>query len=286
MIFGNIVGLSVGTITESRSKMSTLGYHKPLQAGIYGASKTGSYSIVLSQGYEDDIDEIDYIKYTGSGGRDPNTGKQIADQEFTKNNKGLQINCDYNLPVRVWRGFQTKYGPVYGYRYDGIYYVKEYRRELGASGFYICRFHLYSENEYEEIIKILDGKINPDSKPPERNDQRRGGYKRDYSIPEAIKVIYENKCQICQIILESPTGLISVGAHIQGLGDLGPDIKSNMLCLCPNHHAQFDAFSFYVEPSTFEIKALKGFEEKKLIINHKIDKKFFLYHKNKYAESN
>ena len=59
--------------------MKTLGYHTPIQAGIWGASKTGTCSIVLSEGYEDDIDEIDYIKYTGHGGRDPRSPKQIAD---------------------------------------------------------------------------------------------------------------------------------------------------------------------------------------------------------------
>ena len=71
MEFGNIEGLEVGTILQSRREMKTLGYHTPIQAGIWGASKTGACSIVLSEGYEDDIDEIDYIKYTGHGGRDP-----------------------------------------------------------------------------------------------------------------------------------------------------------------------------------------------------------------------
>jgi hypothetical protein len=37
-------------------------------------------SIVLSGGYVDDLDEGDLIVYTGEGGRDPGTGRQIADQ--------------------------------------------------------------------------------------------------------------------------------------------------------------------------------------------------------------
>ena len=89
MEFGNIEGLEVGTILQSREEMGARGYHNPRQKGIWGASKTGSCSIVLSEGYEDDIDEIDYIKYTGQGGRNPNSKKQIADQEFTDGNKGL-----------------------------------------------------------------------------------------------------------------------------------------------------------------------------------------------------
>ena len=51
MEFGKIQGLEVGTILQSRKEMKTLGYHTPLQAGIWGASKTGACSIVLSEGY-------------------------------------------------------------------------------------------------------------------------------------------------------------------------------------------------------------------------------------------
>ena len=79
MEFGNIEGLEVGTILQSREEMGARGYHNPRQKGIWGASKTGSCSIVLSEGYEDDIDEIDYIKYTGQGGRNSNSKKQIAE---------------------------------------------------------------------------------------------------------------------------------------------------------------------------------------------------------------
>ena len=98
-------------------------------AGIWGAAE-GAYSTVLSGGYEDDIDELDYILYTGQGGRDPSTGHQVADQEFIIGNKVLKLSCEYNLPVRVTRGHQIDRGPKSGYRYDGLYYVKIYNREL------------------------------------------------------------------------------------------------------------------------------------------------------------
>jgi putative restriction endonuclease len=90
------------------------------------------------------------------------------------------------------------------------------------------------------------------------------------------------------VTLKSPGGDISIGAHIQGLGKphQGYDILSNMFCLCPNHHAQFDAFSFYIEPENLKIKFLDGFDGKKINIKHKINKKFFAYHKKMYAEKN
>ena len=46
----------------------------------------------------------------------------------------------------------------------------------------------------------------------------------------------------------------------------GPDVLENMLCLCPNHHEQFDKFGYYIDPETFEVKQLKGFEGKKIKI--------------------
>ncbi|MBT6251913.1 MAG: hypothetical protein HOI84_01280, partial [Flavobacteriaceae bacterium] len=48
------------------------------------------------------------------------------------------------------------------------------------------------------------------------------------------------------------SGPIAIGAHIKPLGrpHSGPDVKENLLCLCPNHHDQFDALAFSIEPST------------------------------------
>jgi putative restriction endonuclease len=56
------------------------GVHGGVQQGIGG----GGNSIALSGGYVDDIDENDFIIYTGQGGRDPNTNHQIADQELKR----------------------------------------------------------------------------------------------------------------------------------------------------------------------------------------------------------
>jgi len=48
-----------------------------MQAGIVGGTGSGAESIVLSGGYTDDEDHGDEIIYTGDGGRDPRTGRQI-----------------------------------------------------------------------------------------------------------------------------------------------------------------------------------------------------------------
>jgi hypothetical protein len=60
-----------------------------------------------------------------------------------------------------------------------------------------------------------------------------------------LKRLYENCCSVCgkQIIIGvGPDKHYSEAAHVKpvGLPHNGPDIKSNMLILCPEHHLQFD----------------------------------------------
>jgi putative restriction endonuclease len=64
--------------------------HRGLIQGIATAGST----IVLAGGYVDDEDFGDTIIYTGEGGRDPNTGAQIADQELSGRNLELVQNYD------------------------------------------------------------------------------------------------------------------------------------------------------------------------------------------------
>jgi E3 ubiquitin-protein ligase UHRF1 len=55
---------------------SEAGVHRPPVGGIAGSEKTGCFSIVLSGGYEDDVDNGDEFLYTGSGGRDLSGNKR------------------------------------------------------------------------------------------------------------------------------------------------------------------------------------------------------------------
>ena len=82
--FGHIPGIAVGSSFPDRAALSAAGLHRQMQAGITGSGKAGAESIVLNEGYEDDIDRGDEIIYTGEGGRDPNTSSQIADQTSRK----------------------------------------------------------------------------------------------------------------------------------------------------------------------------------------------------------
>src|SRR3954447_18590718 len=104
---------------DSRQAAHDAGAHRPLQAGISGAAAEGADSIVVSGGYEDDEDYGDVIVYTGHGGNDPATARQVADQRLERGNLALAVSADRGLPVRVVRGAggDAAYSPTRGYRY-------------------------------------------------------------------------------------------------------------------------------------------------------------------------
>ena len=104
LFFGELENIKVGQIFKDRDELSKARVHGPTMSGIWGRESEGACSIVLSGGYEDDIDDLNYILYTGQGGQDKPGGKQISNQEFVRGNKALVLSQKYNLPVRVTRG--------------------------------------------------------------------------------------------------------------------------------------------------------------------------------------
>jgi len=161
--FGPIPGIEVGINYFLRIQISEEGIHRPPVAGIAGTAKLGCPSLVLSGGYEDDVDNGEEFYYTGAGGRDlsgnKRTAEQSFDQELTKSNGALALNCDCKFddknggeakdwrngkPIRVVRGYKgakhSKYAPELGNRYDGIYKVVKYWPEKGKSGFRVWRY--------------------------------------------------------------------------------------------------------------------------------------------------
>lgn len=99
-IIGAVPDVEVGSHFPNRQALHDADMHRGLMRGIAPAGS----SIVLSGGFVDDEDDGDEIIYTGEGGRDPNTGRQIADQTLTGGNLALAENYVEGLPVRVVRG--------------------------------------------------------------------------------------------------------------------------------------------------------------------------------------
>ncbi|MYE01120.1 MAG: hypothetical protein F4Y03_07535, partial [Alphaproteobacteria bacterium] len=76
-----------------------------------------------------------------------------------------------------------------------------------------------------------------------RRTVERQEQQRDQRKAAVLKQYYGNTCMFCEVGLEIGDGkTYSEAAHIKALGKPhnGPDKKSNMLVLCPNHHLQFD----------------------------------------------
>ena len=158
--FGHISGYPEGSCFGSRVDLSQAGLHRPRTAGISGSGRAGANSVVLAGGYEDTGDFGDEILYTGHGGRDPETGRQVAHQTLTRGNLALACNTHSGLPVRVIRGARqhSPYAPEAGYRYDGLYTVDDYWREVGKASFYIWRFRLV---KYQDLRRFLKKNIPP-----------------------------------------------------------------------------------------------------------------------------
>ena len=288
--FGHIPGTRVGQIFKDRRALKDAGIHANIQKGIWGAG-TGACSIVLSGGYEDDEDYLDFILYTGQGGQDEKTKKQIKDQEFVQGNKGLIISYENQSPVRVTRGYQIPNGPKEGYRYDGLYKVEKYEYSIGREGFKMCRFHLQSVQSIEGLKTSLTNTFKSSYLETQRENVNVNKIIRDPKNAEMIKSIYDFRCQVCRIRLDTPYKRpIAIGAHIKGLGTPhnGPDNIENMLCLCPNHHDQLDKYSYSINPLDHSIIGLKEFQNQKLFKEkkHKLNNLFLEYHYQYFLKVN
>lgn len=87
-----------------KKQVSEAGIHRPLVAGIHGKGNEGAYSIVVSGGYEDDMDNGDEFEYTGAGGRDLSGNKRVngqtCDQVLATTNKWVK-----SIVIPEWKTY-------------------------------------------------------------------------------------------------------------------------------------------------------------------------------------
>jgi len=247
---GEVPGITEGKFFRDRQELHDLGLHRGLMRGI---APHGS-SVVLSGGYPDDEDNGNIIVYTGEGGRDPASSRQIQDQEFTGGNKHLAENHLKGIPVRVHRGkdYIDKMPTGFRYRYDGLYRVAECWNQRGRDGFNICRFRLEKiaeEQTPSSSIGVSMPELPAGNVTPQRKESRVTRIVRDSDVSDAVKELHDYTCQICEVRLVTPRGAYAEGCHIKPLGrpHAGPDTQENLLCLCPNCHVQFDEQAVWVE---------------------------------------
>jgi putative restriction endonuclease len=281
-VFGHISGYPVGSRFETRAELSEAGLHRPTVAGISGSEREGADSIVLSGGYEDDQDIGDVIVYTGHGGRDQETGRQVADQNFIRGNRALAYSSLNGLPVRVIRGsgHPSPYSPSSGYRYDGLYLVDDYWHETGRSGFRIWRYRLIKLPKHPDGNQANVERPDTPSAAP-RHETTVLRIIRDTKQARSIKELHDYRCQMCGIRLEGLAGPYAEAAHVRPLGTPhhGPDTPDNILCLCPNHHVLFDHGGVMID----EYLSLIGMQGRlKVHPQHQIDEAHLRYRREHY----
>jgi putative restriction endonuclease len=269
-VFGYIEGVPVGTTFTDRRALLEAGVHRQLQAGIAGSATEGADSIVVSGGYEDDDDFGDLIVYTGQGGNDPATKRQVAHQQLTRGNAALAESCRKGLPVRVVRGRNpdSVYAPPSGFRYDGLYYVDEYWQALGKSGFSIWRFRLVSQERRPTADAV-------EPEPASRVHTTVQRLVRSTEVVQRVKELHSSACQVCGSAIEVRGGWYAEGAHIRPLGHPhdGPDVLSNVLCLCPNDHVRFDFGAIWLDDDLCVVDGLRLETGRRLrtVAGHEID---------------
>lgn len=108
---------------------------------------------------------------------------------------------------------------------------------------------------------------------PERVPTTHNRIIRDTVLARRVKVLHGYKCQICGHTIKLPDGSFYAEAHhIQPLGepDNGPDVIGNILCVCPNHHAELDLRARQITVS--ELAVVPG---------HAVERRFVDYHNQK-----
>jgi hypothetical protein len=140
--FGHVRTYRPGDTFRNRIDLALSGVHRPRRAGVCGTLQLGAESIVLAGQYEDDEFGEEEIRYSGNGGRDPKTGRQVTDQVATGSNLALLRSVETGHPVRVLRKVPAEDGGADVYRYEGLYSVVGSSFGPGKSGFLVYVFRL------------------------------------------------------------------------------------------------------------------------------------------------
>lgn len=119
--------------------------------------------------------------------------------------------------------------------------------------------------------------VNENLNPPDRILSQVYRIARDTKVSLWVKNLYDFRCQICSHCIELPMHKKYAEAHhIKPLGapHNGLDIKSNILCLCPNHHVELDYGVIKLRRDHLTINDLHG-----------LDNEFINYHNEQIYKS-
>ncbi len=152
--------------------------------------------------------------------------------DVCKDEEGCE--CEYRIRVDWVRGLEIS--------------VQELRRRLGYTPRGTIRPIRKQRAEAEVIVAEMQFAAVPiheaiDLRIPDRVATSTWRIIRDTQLTRRVKALHGYECQICGHTIKLPDGSRYAEAHhIQPLGapHNGPDVMGNVLCVCPNHHAELD----------------------------------------------
>ena len=116
--------------------------------------------------------------------------------------------------------------------------------DIGRDGYDIWRYKFVKLSNSEIITPTpVQTPVAPQgSRITQRTQVTTSRVIRRSTVGLYVKDMYDYKCQISCVQLNTPNGLYAEACHIQPVGTPhnGPDEVSNVLCLSPNMHVLFD----------------------------------------------
>ncbi|MDH5019019.1 HNH endonuclease [Halobacterium rubrum] len=209
--------------------------------------------------YEDSADGETFT-FVGENPQGPDVDRPGEEnQRMQRGNKELRDAINTPLPIFLFhenseQGNWTFEGQVevisYSYTPSEGRYVYEFELEFAEAN---------NEGKTGTELNHSNSEVEttPDINQPKRAETSVSRIIRNTELARRLKEKYDHRCQVCGDQRRGTLdGLYSECHHIRPLGrpHNGPDEASNLLVLCPNHHADFDYGNISVDPDSLEIE--------------------------------
>lgn len=140
-------------------------------------------------------------------------------------------------------------------------------------------------NKISDYISVIEPPkqefLEKEEYPPEKVTTTITRSVRDTALSNEVKEERKYRCQVCGIRLSIKGKGYAETHHIKPLGHDGPDTKTNMLVLCPNHHILFDYGEIAISPKDCKVVIDKDGKRIFTLIPPAPKKEYIDHHYNK-----
>jgi HNH endonuclease len=122
--------------------------------------------------------------------------------------------------------------------------------------------------------------VDPAVSLPERIESTAYRILRDTTKAVYVKELHNFRCQVCGRTIRLANGKRYAEAHhIRPLGKPhnGPDVVGNILCVCPNHHAELDFVAAAIAISSLRLPRTPR--------EHKLNPEYIEYHNRRWQQT-